>query len=307
MKTLFVSADIHSYYDEWMKALKRKKFDINNPDHIIVVCGDIFDRGPKPVEVYEFLKNLPKERKVLVRGNHEYLLKDLVSRKNPENHDLHNGTLDTVYALAGWDDAKETHDYYKHQMEMEKEYPEYAKYARSNNYLWEGRKKCYTSPRVREVLEWIFNPATTEWVNYFELDNYIFVHGFIPLQQHINFEKSQWAGYFVKDRDDTFREDWRNATDTEFEDATWFNWRRDFRLVRNGINQTGKFIVVGHWHTSDLYILLNGTKKFTYDCPIYISKRYKIIGLDACTAGSGKVNVMKLEIPDEEWEKWRIK
>lgn len=133
-----------------------------------------------------------------------------------------------------------------------------------------------------------------EWVNYWETPQYIFTHGFIPLKQHINFDKSLAYGYFVKEGPDEYREDWRNATETEWEDSTWFNWRSNYSLVKKGINKTGKYIVVGHWHTSDLYKYLNGTKKEIYDCPIYKSKRYKIIGLDACTAGSNKVNILVL-------------
>lgn len=302
MKVLFISSDIHSYYDEWMKALKRKKFDINNPDHIIVVCGDIFDRGEKSLEVYNFLKNLPKERKILIRGNHEYLLKDLCQRKNPEMHDYSNHTVDTIYQLNSWDEDKETHDYYKELSRLQQEGLDWQSFERTNG-IRNRRYQLYSSPIMREVLDWI---DSDEWRNYFELDDYIFVHGFIPLQQHIDWAKSQWCNFLVKTGPDTFREDWRNAFPLEWEDATWFNWRKNYQSVKDGINQTGKYIVVGHWHTSDLYLLLNGTKKKSvYDCPIYKSKRYKIIGLDACTAGSLKVNVMKLEITDEEWEKWK--
>ncbi len=303
MKTLFIASDIHSYFDEWMKALKRKKFDINNPDHILVVCGDIFDRGPKSLEVYRFIKSLPKERRILIRGNHEILLRELCARKYAENYDYHNGTVNTVWQLNEWDDDKETHDYYKKMMELrEHATPEQVRIFEHEHGLWNRRNKLYSTPIMKEVLDWI---ASDEWKNYWEIDDYIFVHGFIPLRQHINWAKSQWAGVLIKDGPDTFREDWRNAFPLEWEDATWFNWNSNYQSVRNGLNQTGKYIVVGHWNTSDLYILLNGTKKSTYDCPIYISKRYKIVGMDACTAGSGRVNVMKLEITNEEWEKWK--
>ena len=39
----FVSSDIHGFYDEWQKSLKDNGFDINNPCHKIIVCGDLFD------------------------------------------------------------------------------------------------------------------------------------------------------------------------------------------------------------------------------------------------------------------------
>ena len=44
----FVSSDIHGFFDEWMFALKRENFDISNPEHKIIVCGDLFDRGRQP-------------------------------------------------------------------------------------------------------------------------------------------------------------------------------------------------------------------------------------------------------------------
>ena len=90
----FISSDIHSFFDEWQTALLKSGFDIHNPEHVIVVLGDIFDRGTQPLQVYYFLKALPKERRILIRGNHEILLKELVERGYAESHDYHNGTND---------------------------------------------------------------------------------------------------------------------------------------------------------------------------------------------------------------------
>jgi len=36
----FVSGDIHGFYDEWQSELKEKGFDISNPEHKIILCGD---------------------------------------------------------------------------------------------------------------------------------------------------------------------------------------------------------------------------------------------------------------------------
>lgn len=51
----FVSGDIHGFYDEWQSALKEKGFDISNPEHKIILCGDLFDRGSQPKEIIEFV------------------------------------------------------------------------------------------------------------------------------------------------------------------------------------------------------------------------------------------------------------
>ena len=41
MKKYFITSDPHSYYTVLMKALKKKGFDINNEEHVIVICGDL--------------------------------------------------------------------------------------------------------------------------------------------------------------------------------------------------------------------------------------------------------------------------
>ena len=92
MKKYFVVSDIHSFYNALIEGLKRAGYDQENPNHILVVCGDIFDRGGQPLEVYNFLISLPKERRVLIRGNHEYLLRELINRQMPYSHDESNGT-----------------------------------------------------------------------------------------------------------------------------------------------------------------------------------------------------------------------
>ena len=45
MKKYFVCSDIHGFYKEWMSSLDEVGFDINNNEHILIVLGDIFDRG----------------------------------------------------------------------------------------------------------------------------------------------------------------------------------------------------------------------------------------------------------------------
>ena len=65
MKTLFCLADVHGFYDEMLSALDSNKFDINNNDHIIVHCGDLLDRGNKPLESLQFMNSMPDNRKIL--------------------------------------------------------------------------------------------------------------------------------------------------------------------------------------------------------------------------------------------------
>lgn len=286
MKKYFISSDIHSFFDEWQKELIKKGFDKDNADHILIICGDIFDRGNKPLEVYEFLISLPKERRILIRGNHEALLIDMVKRGYIENHDIHNGTADTLYKLNGYKNKKEIDkSYYKELALARADYnsPEYKqiyhKYEKIYDAVWNKGK-------TPEICKWI---SSDDWVNYYETNNHIFVHAWIPTLQLYEFNN-----WYIPQKvgSEKYREDWRNATDNEWEDAAWVcPWQK----AKKKLNQTGKTIVCGHWHTSDFFNNLTKQKqKDIYDCPIFISKRYKLIGLDACTAGSGKVNVLVL-------------
>ena len=94
----FIVADVHGFYDELMKSLDEKGFEKNNQDHTFISLGDLLDRGRKPLECLKFVNSL--ERKILIRGNHEDLLEELLKRKQFLQHDVHNGTADTVFDLS---------------------------------------------------------------------------------------------------------------------------------------------------------------------------------------------------------------
>lgn len=70
----FVISDIHSFCDEMITALKSAGFEENNPEHTLISCGDLLDRGDKSIETLRYINALP--RKILIRGNHEDLLED---------------------------------------------------------------------------------------------------------------------------------------------------------------------------------------------------------------------------------------
>ena len=105
MPKFFVTSDIHSYYTQFISALKEAGFDENNENHYLVVCGDCFDRGPDATKVLKFLKSLP--RKVLIKGNHEQLLIDCCERGWFGQHDIHNGTASTVFQLGYGDEFED--------------------------------------------------------------------------------------------------------------------------------------------------------------------------------------------------------
>lgn len=150
----FVSSDIHGFYDEWMKTLKDKGFDINNPNHKIIICGDALDRGRQPKQIIDFILS-NKDKVILVRGNHEDLMEEMILRNNSTATDLSNGTAYTIVDL----------------------YPE-----------WQisefDLSKIARETRLQEMLDLC--------VDYFETDHYIFVHGWIPIIENCYLYDENW-------------------------------------------------------------------------------------------------------------------
>ena len=150
----FASGDIHSFYDEWMIALASAGFDKTNPDHRIIVCGDLFDRGSQSKECYDFAKLMHEQgRFIYIRGNHEDLLYDCVNairkRRNIGMHHMSNGTIKTLAQLIGCS-----------------EYDLLCYVCSDEDF----------EASVQPVLEFIDNTT----VDYFELGDKVFVHGWIP-------------------------------------------------------------------------------------------------------------------------------
>ncbi|MCK5732078.1 MAG: metallophosphoesterase [Tenericutes bacterium] len=75
MLTYYIISDIHSQYDLMMDALKKADFDMGNEDHILVVAGDILDRGHQGDKTIRFIEKLIVKGRVLgVVGNHDDFL-----------------------------------------------------------------------------------------------------------------------------------------------------------------------------------------------------------------------------------------
>ena len=170
---LFVLSDVHSFYEPMMAALEKNGFDINNPDHHIVVCGDLFDRGPDANKVFAFAKRMADEGRFnYVCGNHEDLLFDCVreiyGRRGVSSHHVSNGTLDTLVQITGF-----------------------------NKYDLYG---CTCDPsEFTQKVEPFLNFIADNAVDYVEAGDYIFVHGWIPCVPYNgkvdeNWQDGNWNG-----------------------------------------------------------------------------------------------------------------
>ena len=230
----FVISDIHSFATEAKEVLRRAGFNKKNKDHTLIVCGDIFDRGDESLELYRYLKSIPKKRCILVKGNHESLYFELLKKQYPQYHDFSNGTVRTFTNIA------------------EKVFTPYLL-----DHEWLNIRDYVKN---HEITKWL---QSDQWVDYFELDRYIFVHSFIPN-----------------------RSDWRELSGRRaWEDARWGNPGQQYLAgYFDAEKSKGKTLVVGHWHTWYFHDLLGGQIDST-NRDIYYSDH--LIALDGGVTSNG--------------------
>lgn len=129
-------------------------------------------------------------------------------------------------------------------------------------------------------------PFIDSMVNYFETKNYIFVHSWIPV---IN--KDGLPAHYTRGRSFEFDPAWRNASQKEWNDAMWGN---PFDMAARGL-LPDKTIVFGHWHCSTGWAESENRSEFGDDAKFDPYYGDGFISIDACTAHSGKCNVIVLE------------
>ena len=137
---IFAVSDVHGFTSILRRNLSEVGFEVNNPNHLLVICGDLFDRGPEAKDMLKFIHEI--DNKIMVKGNHEDLMQDMITREYPLSHDIHNGTYDTALQLA------------------------FDRSIGDVNYA-----KLYG----------IFDNLCSQMVDFYETKRYVFVHGWIPV------------------------------------------------------------------------------------------------------------------------------
>lgn len=256
----YVVADVHGFYSELITALTAQGFFSDNSPHKLVVCGDLFDRGKEATKLQEFIDDLlKKDEVILIRGNHEDLTIEFVqnidrwiTKTVERTHHWRNGTVETVLQLTGMTLGEAIAAPDRCAIKME------------------------NTPFFKRII-----PAM---VNYFETEQYIFVHGWIPCH---TLRYPGGMTYFLLD------ETWRDASEKDWDSARWYN---GMEAAKQGVKEPGKTIVCGHWHCSYGHASIQGkgdeSGPFADYSPYY---NEGIIAIDACTVISRKVNCIVLE------------
>ena len=256
----YVVADVHGFYSELKVALKEKGFFDEKEPHKLIVCGDLFDRGTEATEMQDFIVDLiKKDEVILVRGNHEDLALEFVENikrwLNPQIFSQHHWRNGTVETLL-------------------------------NLTGYDVNYACCDRVRFAQKVKLTpyFNEIIPSMVNYFETEKYIFVHGWIPCAT-IGEEKRPSAYMYTND--------WRNATQEDWETARWYN---GMEAARQGVIEPNKTIVCGHFYCSYGHSKINGVGSERGEDANFSPYYNKgIIAIDAHTALSKKVNCIIIE------------
>ncbi len=207
----YVVADPHGFYTYLREALESEGYFQDNGAKKLVVLGDVLDRGSEALEMVAFLlEEIEKGNCILVRGNHEDLLLNLLNnwhtKSYEKEHHIYNGTVDTVLQLTHhtWEDLGTQPDMVCRDL--------------------------MKTPFVQEVIP--------QMVDYFETPQFVFVHGWVPCM--VDTLLTGYERYTPLD-------DWRHADAEFWRGARRIN---GMAAVKQGGEIPGKTVVCGHFHTA---------------------------------------------------------
>lgn len=198
MKKYFVFGDVHGEYDVMVKGLDDSGFEKDNPNHIVISLGDLFDRGLQNIQVLEFVYDLwKKDRLINIRGNHDEFLLDYLSDGDMHLafiNIVHNGMNTTIYEFAEFDDPKKAMSHYEIAAEIiNSKYPKLKEFLRYGidsydlgkynfthaGYSWSNKYEFEEEP-LWEVNNW---SKTPDFIKFFPESNlydpkkiYVFGH-----------------------------------------------------------------------------------------------------------------------------------
>ncbi len=260
MRYIFVS-DIHGQFDRLLEALDAAKFDINNDT--IVSLGDPFDRGPQSWEVLEFLMGCPN--RILIWGNHDLRLRELMIGCQEHKNDYHNGVLDTMKSFC---------DNFKLQWIAVgvRQFLSDDKLKSRRDLLWQYFAECHFAIEFKDIVG---------------------THAWIP----VGIEGSvKWVGGLPsKPIKYQYVENWREAHREFWVDAAWEHTET---MMDQEVFIPNKTLVVGHWHAWRLNLRYSknnwrSVNEVPFDTYNY---KNKVIAIDGCSnAAEGKVNTFVYE------------
>ena len=256
--TYYVISDTHSFFTEAKVALENAGFFKDN-DSKLILCGDALDRGTETNEIIDFLLDLhSKNRLIYIKGNHEDLFEECLDMleiygliRLPSYHKS-NGTLNSVLDIS-----------------------KMSKFDVLDNPT-EAVNRVINSDYYKILLN--------STIDYFEIEHYIFTHGYIPVIDDIYSYNNPYS----------YNKDWRNSSKEGFYKSRWLNGME--MACEHNIIEPNKTIVCGHFHSSWGHSKIDHLcTEFGMDSIFTPFKHEGIINIDACTVLTKMVNCVKIE------------
>ena len=258
----YVVADVHGYYTYLIKALEEAGFFEEKEPSKLILCGDLLDRGNEAKQLIEFMLDLNKKgRLIYILGNHEELLVqclqeiargDVFEIASGMSHHYVNKTWDSLLQIAEMSSVEACND---------------------------------SEELVRRVMRSSFyKELLPTCVDYYETDNYIFVHGWIPCI-------TEGLRPYVKY---SYDPDWRNAEVQAWRTARWLNGME--LACKHHITEPKKTVICGHWHTSYGHAFIERScREWGKDADFSPFYADGIIAIDGSVPNSLKVNCIVIE------------
>lgn len=255
MKEIYTVSDLHGHYEILKRDLKEAGYDENNENHLLVVCGDCFDRSFGNLEIYKYLKRLTDEGKaIVVKGNHETMLIRYLEGTSVSPFDyMRNGTDETLASFL-----QQISPFESWCISNDIKHPTYGDFA-----TWIGIARGQINVKYPELLSWL-----RDLPYYYETENYIFAHSAIDLDV----------------------EDWHQPCCEKHGKVDWEALLWDDGNFIKKHNRTGKTIIVGHFSTSHLRQMHS---LGDYDDHSILKTDDNKVFIDGCAVLSKKINVFK--------------
>jgi hypothetical protein len=240
--------------------------NFNKDTDTLVVLGDSFDRGDQSLEVLKYIMSCPN--RILIWGNHDFRLRELILGKAVGGHDYSNGVLETMKSFCPDHAAIESIEMLINIMQSNSAYED------TYRLLWRYFSECVWAA------EWADLSAT---------------HGWIPHERRIVGRKMGRI-----EEGESMMPNWRNATRDEWYNASWAHTE----LCCHFECYPDKPLIVGHWHAWRFRAMfLTGGMTYRNQEDIdFNTFEYedKFVAIDGCSnAAYGKVNAWVYETDEK--------
>ncbi|EZH65451.1 hypothetical protein DH09_17650 [Bacillaceae bacterium JMAK1] len=130
----FVIGDLHGCYDELQQLLEHW----NRDEEILVFLGDYIDRGPKSLQVVQYVMELQKQSDdvIALKGNHEDMFLDWMSSEQVERF-LRNGGVQTLDSMIEQSETFEEGSYAAFRTIIEEEFNEELQFLKQLPHFYE--------------------------------------------------------------------------------------------------------------------------------------------------------------------------